>query len=259
MRHELNAPPDWRDADAYRGLLDVDRALIAWEWLRRDPGYRRAAQAAFAAEAQAGRDRNGSRSERWGLHRFERPGLPASDARPIWSAGAYPYVLSCRAEPCTDPRDRFDLDIPEPLLTRIQRPGGRDHLLLCDGRRYLRLDLEHRGGHGQIMLNHILAGCASAERPLLTLRRLLVFCRTGGFARGLHPTEARARRWILQLRAHDALSEGRDQREIASVLLSRAAAEPRWRSRASSVRSQVQRLVRDARTMAAGGFRTLLR
>jgi len=31
--------PDWRDAEQYRHMLDLDRAGWAWEWLRRNPDY----------------------------------------------------------------------------------------------------------------------------------------------------------------------------------------------------------------------------
>ena len=31
--------PDWRDADQYRYMVDLDRAGWAWEWLRRSPDY----------------------------------------------------------------------------------------------------------------------------------------------------------------------------------------------------------------------------
>lgn len=30
----------WHDAKAYSALLHYDRALLMWEWLRRDPSYR---------------------------------------------------------------------------------------------------------------------------------------------------------------------------------------------------------------------------
>ena len=33
------ARPDWRDAEQYRHLLDLDRAGWAWEWLRRHAEY----------------------------------------------------------------------------------------------------------------------------------------------------------------------------------------------------------------------------
>jgi len=31
--------PDWRDDAPYRALAGIDRAGLAWEWLRRDSGY----------------------------------------------------------------------------------------------------------------------------------------------------------------------------------------------------------------------------
>jgi hypothetical protein len=31
--------PDWRDSAPYRALAGIDRAGLAWEWLRRDPDY----------------------------------------------------------------------------------------------------------------------------------------------------------------------------------------------------------------------------
>ncbi|HEX8215310.1 MAG TPA: DUF2285 domain-containing protein [Allosphingosinicella sp.] len=259
MRRELQHLPDWRDAQAYRALLGADRALIAWEWLRRDPAYCRAAAEALAVgggpphgvEPAAG-------PERWGLAAFEPPGLRVPDARPLWAAEAYPYVLRCRAEACSDRRDRFDETALAPLLTRIVRPCGRQYLLLSEGLRYLRLDLEPAEAAGDVALRYDLQGCASAEPGLLTLRLLIALCKTGAFPRTLYRDEPRAARWILQLRAHDALRDGCDQRVIASILLSRVAAEPQWRSRDPSVRSQVQRLVRDARSMADGGFVRLL-
>ena len=36
--------PDWRDAESYRHLLDLDRAGWAWDWLRRNPDYVRERQ-----------------------------------------------------------------------------------------------------------------------------------------------------------------------------------------------------------------------
>ena len=64
---------------------------------------------------------------------------------------------------------------------------------------------------------------------------------------------------MLLLRAHDALAAGADQRDIAEALLSREAAQPKWRVGAPSLRSRAQRLVRGARLMAAGGYRELLK
>jgi hypothetical protein len=134
-----------------------------------------------------------------------------------------------------------------------------DHLLLSDGWRSIRLDgAAGLFAGGTVRLAYRLEGLGGAEAPLLTLRRLLAFDRSGRFSSALHPRERRSPRWVQILRAWDALQEGAGQREIARVLLSASAGEPDWRIREPSLRSRVQRLVRLARSMAGGGYRALL-
>lgn len=255
MRADSASGQDWRDAAAYAPLLDADRSLFAWEWLRRDPSYR--AAAAAAALSPERKDQS-PRPDDFGLVAFEPPQLAVPNARPMWRADVHPYVLAADACSSTARSDTFDLETLRKLATIIEDEDG-EHLLLSDGLRTVRLDV--RGGSfvgGPVCLCYRLCGLVSAEPSLLTLRRLLALCRSGRFARSLHPREARARRWALMLRAADALAGGTDQREIARVLLSRSVAEPAWRSREPSVRSQVQRLVRCTRQMAGGGYRRLL-
>lgn len=247
---------DWRDGTAYAPLLVADRSIIAWEWLRRDPGYRKAALAALGAEASV----NAARPDEWGLCAFERPDLAAPRARPVWSCDVYPAVLASVADGKGTESDRIDLDRLAGLATLVRVGCGTEHVLLSDGLNAIRVDvLAGSVGERPVRLRYILGGLASAERPLLTLQRLLALCRAGRFGRSLHRPEARARRWLLMLRVHDALAAGARQREIAAALLSRSASEPRWRSEAPSVRLQVQRLVRGARLMAEGGYLELLR
>lgn len=247
---------DWRDAAVYAPLLDADRSIFAWEWLRRDPGYRAAAKAAFDAAA-TGEDVQGP--EPWGLLAFEAPELAAPDARPVWSTDAHPYVLEAESVPSTAAGEPFAIERLGEFLTIVHGRDGREHLLLSDGFRAIRVDIvAGRVTAGPAQLRYRLAGFASAEKPLLALRQLLAVHRTSRFSRSLHVREVRARRWLLHLRAYDALAAGADQRKIAAVLLSRTAGELRWRSRASSIRSQVQRLVRSARHMEAGAYRDLL-
>jgi hypothetical protein len=253
VQAETGSGLDWRDAAAYAPLLEADRSLFAWEWLRRDTDYR-----AAACASKEGARAASPPPERFGLIRFESPHLAVPAARPLWSSDVHPYVLGAEAtRPCpTD--DSFHL---EPLqgLARLVIRDHTEHLLLSDGLRAVRLDgSEGAFSRGPAHLRYALGGVSSAEPPLLTLRRFLALCRTGAFARSLHRREARARRWILLLRACDALAAGADQRQIAEEVLSRSVAEPRWRSRESSIRSQVQRLVRSARRMTAGGYRKLL-
>jgi hypothetical protein len=245
MSPERARTPDWRDAEAYAPLLEVDRSGFAWEWLRRDGGYR---------EAVVGGD-----AGRWGLHAFEAPDWDAIAARPVWRREAYPYVLEAAAEDEGRDEDRLDLERLRRLLTLVRSIGGIEHLLLSDGRRGIRIDIASGTvGAGPVRLSYRLAGLAGAQAPLLVLRQLLALWRTGEFSRALHPEEPRAARWILVLRAGDALAAGASQREIAECLLGREAAQRRWRVETSSLRSRVQRLAREARRMAAGGYRELL-
>jgi hypothetical protein len=251
--------PDWRDAAAYAPLLDADRSFFAWEWLRRNRTYRAAAKRAGDAGGSREPASHCERPEFWGLHAFEPPGLTVPDARPMWRADVHGHVL--RVEAGTgDGADVFNLERLAAISRLVTTGQGREHLLISDGFRAIRIDvMSGTLAAGPAELRYRIAGLASAERPVLTLRRLLALWSTGQFSGSLHPREARARRWILMLRAFDALSRGADQREIASQLLSSEAGEPRWRSRSPSLRSQAQRLARGARHMASGGYVELLR
>ncbi|WP_129793886.1 DNA -binding domain-containing protein [Sphingosinicella sp. CPCC 101087] len=253
--------PDWRDAAAYARLLRASRTGFAWEWLRRNPAYRRAAKAAAPVRT----DRPATivaadpRAAPFGLHAFEAPDAPVPFARPVWTRGVLPRILEARIDPGGADDDRFDLARLDRLATIVQAQGP-EHLLLSDGYRAVRMDvIAGTLLRGPALLRYELHGFSDVDGPLLALRRLLALWRSGRFSQLLHPLEARAHRWIQMLRAHDALVCGASQREIAGELLSTEAAGVRWRVNAPSIRSRVQRLVRGARRMASGGQCSLLR
>lgn len=249
--------PNWRDAAAYLPLLHADRSFFAWEWLRRDRSYRAAADRALAG---GGGDPGapGETPEWWGLHAFVSPDVTVPEARPVWCAEIHPYVLGVEAGP-PHGGDVFDLERFGAISSLVTTADGREQLLISDGLHTIRIDvLSGTLARGPAELRYRVAGLASAERPVLTLRRFLALWRTGWFCRSLHPNEARARRWLLMFRAYDALTASADQREIAAVLLSAEAGEPRWRTRSPSIRVQAQRLVRGARSMASDGYLELL-
>lgn len=244
---------DWRDSGAYAPLLDADRSLFAWEWLRRDPSYRLAAGAALVRGSRAPDDAAAG----FGLARFEPPELAIPDARPLWRFDVHRQVLRVERGGGAA-SDSFMLDTVRRFAT-LHVQGRGEHLLLSDGLRAIRLDgPPGTFASGPACLHYHIDGLAAAAPLVLTLRRFLALCMTRRFARSLHPREARGRRWILMLRTWDALAAGADQRAIAHGLLSGSVAEPGWRSREPSLRSQAQRLVRSARAMAAGGFWRLL-
>jgi hypothetical protein len=236
--------PDWRNAEAYRGLSGIDPQLLAWEWLRRDPEY---CLAALGNDASAGE---------WGLQAFENPAHSVALARPVWSAQAT-FVLEARALPSKPDDDSFDLARFEALATLLGSPAG-EHLLLFDGRRSLRLDIvEGTLMNGPVRLHYRLWGLRSTRRAMAAIQALASLARTGRLGKERGKRVVRPRDLML-LRAFDALRAGASQRDLAGQLLGSGCLGPGWRIERASLRSQAQRLARDARRMANGGFRGLL-
>jgi hypothetical protein len=243
--------PDWRDAAAYAPLQAADRGVLAWEWLRRVDGYRAAAHAAARHDPRAAGD--------WGLVRFESPDVAAPKARPLWTAAAYDAVLLAAVIAGAQRQRGADLARLGAMVTVVRMPAC-EHLLLSDGWRAIRLDLEPgapRAGPAQLVFR--LEGPPRLAAPLRALRQLEALLRRRRFVRALHPSEPRARREVLLLRTADALADGATQRAIAAALLHPAAARPGWRDERPELRLQAQRLVRDARERLQGGYRDLLR
>ncbi len=254
MRSGERFRPDWRDWQAYAPLLAAERPLLAWEWLRRDETYRCAAIASNSRGPKAGEF--AAAPQRWGLHAFEPPDLVVPRARPVWRLEVHPYVLPVEAAGDSGD-DCFDLGRLAPLCSVVS--DRSEHLLICDGLRSIRIDiLAGSIKEGRVRFRYLIAGFEAAEKPLLTLRRLLALYRTGRISVPVRTSDARMRRHILMLRACDALAAGATQREIAAELLDRDARLDRWRVWAPGLRSRVQRLVRCARVMESGGYRSLL-
>ena len=185
---------------------------------------------------------------------------PDGPLQVVWSALVDPSVISCSAEPiASNSPDAFCLDRLGMPTTTIVSASGVKHVSISDGLRRIRLDV--RTGtlfDGPVRLHYQLAGFADAEPHLLTLQQLLALHRLGRFALGLHPREAKAKRWAMMLRAHDLSTAGASQREIAIELFG-GSASAEWRTRSDYLRLRIQRLLRDSDAMISGGYLDLLR
>ncbi len=239
--------PDWRDVAAYR-FERLDRAGFAWEWLRRDPAYREAA--GFAGPRENG-DADAAAAQ-WGLVRFEPAEFAAPAARPLWRAANDCEALAAdMLMPAEGQGAALPLAQLGHLCTRSDAPGVA-HILLCDGWRRLRIDLHGVFDPGPPVPRWRLTGLA-IQPQLRSLRRLVSLARSGLFASRLWPCDPRVRRWILALRAHDALVAGEGTRAIA-MLLGGEVRGPRWRIADPSLRLRAQRLVALARTLPGPCF-----
>lgn len=192
----------------------------------------------------------------------EHPGLAAPDARILWDAALDPGTLAISVRPAIpgDP-DSLILDHISPWLTCVEGPDGLEHAVLSDGWHHIRLDVTggRLAGQKAVHLHYRLHGLTSARSRMLPLRRFLGLCQYRRFGQSLFPSEPQTLRWLDMLRVHDAVQDGASQREIASTLFGEARIADDWNGPSDSLRSRVRRLVRDARAMAAGGYRNLLR
>lgn len=238
MSEATSTLPDWRDAERYRALLGADLATWAWEFGRR------------AGDGVQGPD---------GLC-FAGPG-PAADPTPavIWRAEvdlAMPSVIAAPAMP-DDPAalDLKTLDLP---VIVIQSASGQQHVLVCDGANRLRYSIvEGDGLAGPAKLAMPLPALGAGAASLASLRALIHLRDSGRLPKGSVRDGGRARRWADALRAHDARRDGASQREIAVLLYGAARVAADWASASDYMRMRVQRLVRGAETMVAGGYRAM--
>lgn len=188
----------------------------------------------------------------------ENPEAEAPEARIIWHADLDPGTLTVVAEPLESlSADAFDTELLAPWLHIVTDDAG-EHAVLSDGLHHLRLDVV-RGSilDGPVVLHYQLRGIATAQIKVLPLRRLIDLCRQRRFSSTLYPLDRRVERWTLTLRVHDAIASGATQREIGRVLFDADFTAPT--RDAESLRARVRRLVSDARLLARGGYRNLLR
>lgn len=196
----------------------------------------------------------------WGLLVAEDPSLAASAAWIFWSPCLDASVIEVAAiKTPENGSDQFDLArIPMAPAIAVSA-DGRQHVSLSDGFRRIRIDVTSGSVlDGPVRLHYQLAGIDGVEPKLLTIRRLLALMHLGRFATGLEKPEPRAARWVAMLRAHDALSEGASQREIASVLFGERRVQSEWRQDSDSLRLRIQRLVRRGEALVGGGYKGLL-
>ncbi|WP_454798687.1 DNA -binding domain-containing protein [Novosphingobium lindaniclasticum] len=106
------------------------------------------------------------------------------------------------------------------------------------------------------MLQYRLAGVHSLRPRILPLRRLLALCNHRRFVSSLFPPDPRMERFADVLRVHDARADGASVKQIVDAFYGPGRAGQDGRS--DSLTSRIRRLVREARAMAAGGYRSLM-
>ena len=240
----------WHPSAAYLYVLHLDGPALAWEYLRRNPEYRRA--------WQHHRRRPQHEAHRWGLRLLEDPARDARDAHPDWFPDPSSVV---QAYPDADPT-------ADALPFQIWRFPGRKHLT-HDGKRLvlttqlvnrmLRMAISPALEDGMAYAYAVRAGCRLRERWRAIESELAMLD-----AAKVHYTAIATGRpgrtamlHMRTLQALDGTLAGASQRGVAEVLFGITAVTERWYDD-GDLRAQVRRLIRRGQTLTDGGYRHLL-
>jgi hypothetical protein len=244
---QVARPPPWHASAAYLYVLHLDGTALAWEYLRRHPGYRQAWRAQAADAAQP-----------WGLRTLEDPTLDAREALPDW--------LNARA--CTTRVIPDDDPIPATSPFELWRLPGRKQLQ-HDGRGLVlaarwpgccvRLMLSpelHDGMPHAFAMRACREPCVRYRARVNDLDQLAAASRCEPSAATRPRPSPSTLQALLTLQALDANQAGASLREIAEGLFGSAEVASAWHAD-SALRARVRRLVQRGQSLMDGGYREL--
>ena len=240
-------PSPWHASAAYLYVLHLDGPVLAWEYLRRHPGYRLAWHRYDSGTAQS-----------WGLRKLEDPALDAREALPDWLNAR---ASAIRVIPDDDPA-------PEASPFELWRLPGRK-MLQHDGRGLL-LAVRWPGCCVRLMLTPELHDgmphaftMRACRKPCERYRDLANALDQLAAASRCEPSAATSPRpspsalqALLTLQALDANQAGASLREIAEGLFGSTGVASDWHAD-SALRARVRRLVQRGRSLMDGGYREL--
>lgn len=235
----------WYPSAAYLFILHLDRPALAWEYLRRNPGYRR---------DWLRRRQDRPPPQCWCLREYEDPDCDARSLQPAWIAeadGAIPIYP--------------DIDPPKdaPAFRLWDIPG---HKTLVDDGRHLRLasavgcnvarmTLARGLSDGMPYAYGVRAGRQANARWRAIKAKLAVL---NAIPAASHSRPDRAALTHMRsLQALDGVLAGASQRQVAEAVFGRRAVAERWHAD-GDLRAQVRRMIRAGKTLMNGGYRRLL-
>ena len=263
--------PNWRDRAFYDYTVSLTRRGWAWEFLRRNPEFRKAGRAlkpslvsidspgpAFKAVSLF---KTLHSLEDWGVFYCDDLEKTAQEATVFWQPEDCPLVISVEAReiPSRISGRCFSLRGLRCRTTIVRGPAGNEHALLFDRGRSIQL--LWRGA--SITKDRLLVTAEidiTTERAapqLKTARRFRSLARFGELRPGLFPPTERADRLRLVLQALDGSLAGARYRDIAAHIFGVGAED--WADPRRHAKDRARHAVRRGRAIMEGRYRDFLR
>jgi hypothetical protein len=236
----------WHPTAAYLYVLHLDGPALAWEYLRRNPDYRRDWLGRCADPRTA--------AGRWGLRLLEDPNRDARDALPDWAADPDSLVhIRAVGYPCGDARAFGMWRMPG--HKSLSHDGHRLVLACQLARRILRVAIAPSLCDGMNYAYVVHAGDRLAQRLRAIEASLPLLDADGNEVVGV-TADRPGRTAILHarmLQALDGTLAGASYREVAEVLFGNVAVGKQWYDD-GDLRAQVRRVIRRGKVLMRGGY-----
>ena len=241
----------WRASAAYLYVLPLDGPSLAWEYLRRNPDYRR-------DWARYSRRRE-CIAKRWQLQSLEDPSMDARVIQPLWRPEP-DLLVRLTADAGNDAAEapRFSLWAIAGRKSLVH-DGSRLVLFVFMADRVLRIAIAANLSDGDAFAYVVPAGARTQDRwnAVGTVRAVL----EGGRIPETSAVPIRPDRVALahmrSLQALDGVLAGASQREIASVIFGSSRVHESWCAD-GDLRAQTRHLIRRGRAFMNGGFARLV-
>ena len=263
--------PDWRNRSHYDYTASLSRQGWAWEFLRRNPAFRKARKRLKPSLMTIDSPGPSFKAvslfkalhslEDWGVFYCDNLDKTAQDATVFWRPQDCPFVVSVEAQevPSRISGSWFSLQGLRCRTTIVRGPDGKEHALLFDRGRSVQL--LWRGA--SITKDRLLVTAEiditteQADPQLKTARRFRSLVRFGELRAGLFPPTERANRLRLVLQALDGSLAGARYRDIAAHVFGVGAED--WADPRRHAKDRTRHAVRRGRAIMEGRYRDLLR
>ncbi len=177
----------------------------------------------------------------------------------MWCAAYDPLVLCVDADRVAHSAAGFDLSRLAAFTTVAIDGKGHEHIVISNGLRRIRLDVVSGSLiDGPVALRIVCADLCRLKAAATTMAKLASLYQHQCFMPTHFREDRRSARWLAALRVHDGLCAGASQREIAIALYGHKRVANDWYEGNDVMRASVRRLIRTARTLACGQYRSLM-